>query len=50
MINIVRVSKKPFYIIISKFEDNYFQYHLDNLKTKNKHCDVGCWNIKYKNK
>ena len=48
MESIIRISKKPAFIIVTYFEDTYIYYHLDNLKTKNIYCDIGVWNIKYK--
>jgi len=45
---VIRISKKPIFIIVTFFKDNYIHYHLDNLKTKNRYCDIGVWNIKYK--
>lgn len=48
MINIIPIRNKPIIIIVTKFYDNYYHYHLNDLTTKNKHCDIGCWKIKYK--
>lgn len=50
MIKIIPIRKNPTIILITKFsnEDVYYHYHLLDLICKNKHCDIGCWNIKYK--
>ncbi len=48
MASIIRISKKPAFIIVTCFKDDYIYYYLDNLKTKNIYCDIGVWNIKYK--
>lgn len=44
----IKISKKANFIIVCKFMQNYFLYHLDNLDTKNKQTDLGVWKIKYK--
>lgn len=48
MINIIPIRKKPLFIIITFFEIKQYQYWLNDLSTKNKQCDIGVWNIKYK--
>lgn len=48
LIKIVPISKKPNFIIICKFSQSYFHYHLNDLSTKNKQSDIGVWKIKYK--
>jgi len=48
MIKQIKVRENPTLIIITKFENGYYHYHLNDLSTKNKQCDVGCWHIKYK--
>lgn len=50
MIKIIPIRKNPTIILITKFnnENTYYQYHLTDLSTKNKNCDIGCWRIKYK--
>lgn len=47
---IIKIRKNPTIILITKFhnENTYYQYHLTDLSTKNKICDIGCWRIKYK--
>jgi len=45
---VIRIRKNPTIIIITVFENIYHQYHLNDLSTKNKNCDIGCWRIKYK--
>lgn len=50
MIKIVPIQKKPLFIVITVFQEGNYQYHLNDLSTINKYCDVGCWHIKYKNK
>lgn len=51
MIKNIRISKKPLFIILTNFNEliNH-HYFLDHLNTKNKHCDIGVWHIKYKTK
>jgi hypothetical protein len=44
----IRISKKPNFIIVTNSQTTVYNYHLDNLKTKNKQCDSGAWKIKYK--
>lgn len=45
----IPISKKPNFIIVSSFSEyHYHHYCVDNLESINKHCDVGCWRIKYK--
>ena len=50
MITIVPIRKNPLIIIITIFENRYYHYHLNDLSTKNKQCDIGVWKIKYKKK
>lgn len=48
MIHKIPISNKPSVITITVFKNDYYQYWLNNLNTKNKNCDIGCWRIKYK--
>ena len=50
MIKVIPIRKKPIHIIITYFDKIQYQYWLNDLNTKNKNCDIGCWNVKYKNK
>ncbi len=47
MIKIIPVSKKPLFIIIAVFKNDYYHYYLNDF-IKNKNADVGVWRIKYK--
>ncbi len=54
-VKVIPIKQNPKFIIVSKFEkgivntwDVYYHYHLNDLSTKNKYSDVGCWHIKYK--
>jgi len=44
---IIPISKKPSIIIVSIYNEKYIHFHLDNLSTKCKRNDIGCWIIKY---
>jgi len=48
MIKQIKIRKKPYLIIITKFGNDYYHYHLNDLSTRNKFCDIGAWYIKYK--
>lgn len=48
MTHIIPISKTPLFLIITAFGEDYIQYNLDDLSTKNTICDIGVWNIKYK--
>lgn len=45
---VIPIRSQPTFIIVTVFETIYYQYHLTDLSTKNKICDIGCWHIKYK--
>lgn len=47
-IKIIPIRKEPKLIIITYFDNIQYQYHLNDLSTKNKVCDIGCWIIKPK--
>ena len=44
----IKIVNEPKYIIVSKFESGYVHYHMNNLNTVNKHCDIGVWRVKQK--
>jgi hypothetical protein len=46
IIKIVRISENPKFIIVSQFVDIHFHYHMADLSTRNKMCDIGFWRIK----
>lgn len=48
MINKIPIRPKPLLIVITYFENNQYQYWLNDRSTINKRVDVGVWNIKYK--
>ena len=46
-IKVIPIARKPNFIIVTRFGESFFLYHLDDLSTINKHSDVGVWKIKY---
>lgn len=48
MISIIPIREKPKFIVITRFGNDYFHYHLNDLTTTNKYCDIGFWRIIYK--
>ena len=45
----IPIVKKPNFIVVTTHDGiSYVYYHLDDLSTLNKNCDIGFWHIKYK--
>jgi len=45
---IIPIRKNFSLIIVTKFDDEYYHYYLNDLSTKNKQCGIGVWKIKLK--
>ena len=39
---------KAKFLVITKFDDQYYHYQLTDLSTVNKRCDIGVWREKEK--
>jgi hypothetical protein len=48
MIKQIQISKRHNFIIVTRFGEEVLHYHMDNLDTVNRNCDIGIWRVKYK--
>ena len=48
MIKAIPIREEPLFIVVTVFDKDYYHYHLNDLSSVNKNCDIGVWKIKYK--